>query len=184
VIASLEGIVARTQLGVVVLSVNGVGYSVNVSAALSAKVSAGEKLHLQTSFIVREDAHTLFGFAEVEELEMFDLLRSVTGVGPKSALGIVSAVGVEEIRNAVASERDSVFKAVSGIGPKTAKLITVTLAGKLTSTTGSADSELISALVGLGYKEAAAAAALKEAQGTDQQTKLRSALSILSGSNK
>jgi holliday junction DNA helicase RuvA len=184
VIASLEGIVSRTQLGVVVLSVNGVGYSVNVSAALSARVSIGEKLQLQTSFIVREDAHTLYGFADVEELEMFDLLRSVTGVGPKSALGIVSAVGVDEIRNAVASERDSVFKAVSGIGPKTAKLITVTLAGKLTSTNGSVDTELISALIGLGYKEAAASAALKEAQGSDQQAKLRSALAILSGGHR
>jgi Holliday junction DNA helicase RuvA len=184
VIASLEGTVSRTQLGVVVLSVNGVGYSVNVSAALSARVSAGDKLHLHTSFIVREDAHTLYGFADVEELEMFDLLRSVTGVGPKSALGIVSAVGVDEIRNAVASERDSVFKAVSGIGPKTAKLITVTLADKLTSTSGSVDAELISALVGLGYKEAAAAAALRESNGTDQQSKLRSALAILSGSTK
>jgi holliday junction DNA helicase RuvA len=184
VIASLEGIVSRTQLGVVVLSVNGVGYSVNVSAALSARVSIGDKLQLQTSFIVREDAHTLYGFADVEELEMFDLLRSVTGVGPKSALGIVSAVGVDEIRNAVASERDSVFKAVSGIGPKTAKLITVTLAGKLTSTNGSVDTELISALIGLGYKEAAASAALKEAQGADQQAKLRSALAILSGGHR
>lgn len=183
-IASLEGIVSRTQLGVVVLSVNGVGYSVNVSAALSARVSIGDKLQLQTSFIVREDAHTLYGFADVEELEMFDLLRSVTGVGPKSALGIVSAVGVDEIRNAVATERDSVFKAVSGIGPKTAKLITVTLAGKLTSTNGSVDTELISALIGLGYKEAAASAALKGAQGADQQAKLRSALAILSGGHR
>jgi Holliday junction DNA helicase RuvA len=184
VIASLDGVVSRTQLGVVVLSVNGVGYAVNVSAALSAKVSVGENLFLNTAFIVREDAHILYGFTDVEELEMFDLLRSVTGVGPKSALGIVSAVGVAEIRNAVADERDSVFKAVSGIGPKTAKLITVTLAGKLTPTSGTADAELISALVGLGYKEAAAAAALREAKGSDQQTKLRQALAILSGATK
>ncbi len=180
-IASLRGTVIRTHLGGVVLDVAGVGYFVSVSPALSAGLSVGNELLLQTAYIVREDAHTIFGFSTIEELEMFDLLRSVTGVGPKSALGIVSAVGVAEIRNAVAGEQDSVFRAVSGIGPKTAKLITVTLAGKLVGTTGSTDGELLSALVGLGYKESAASAALREAKGTDQQSKLRSALAILSG---
>lgn len=166
----------------IVLDVSGVGYQVAVSPALTAKVLPGEELLLHTAQIVREDAHLLFGFAELEELELFDLLRSVTGVGPKSALGIVSAIGVGQIRNAVANEQDSVFSSVSGIGPKTAKLITVTLAGKLTATSTSADAELVSALVGLGYKEAAAMAALRDALGSDQQTKLRSALAILAGS--
>ncbi|MCX8530290.1 MAG: Holliday junction ATP-dependent DNA helicase RuvA [Rhodoluna sp.] len=183
-IASLRGTVSRTFLGGLVLDVAGVGYLVSVSPALSAGFASGDEAHLHTSYIVREDAHTIYGFATVEELEMFDLLRSVTGVGPKSALGIVSAVGVDEIRNAVAGEQDSVFRAVSGIGPKTAKLITVTLAGKLVGSSNSTDSELLSALMGLGYKEAAASAALREASGTDQQSKLRSALSILAGGKK
>ncbi|MEN9731346.1 MAG: hypothetical protein RL488_656, partial [Actinomycetota bacterium] len=76
------------------------------------------------------------------------------------------------------------FSAVSGIGPKTAKLITVTLAGKLTSTASAADAELVSALVGLGYKEASASAALREATGGDQQARLRSALAILAGGKR
>lgn len=183
-IAALRGTVSRLKLGVIVLDVSGVGYLVTVSPALTARLSVGQELQLHTAQIVREDAHLLFGFAELEELEMFDLLRSVTGVGPKSALGIVASIGVDAIRNAVANEQDSVFSAVSGIGPKTAKLITVTLAGKLTSTASGADAELISALVGLGYKEAAASAALREATGGDQQARLRSALAILAGGKR
>ena len=180
-IASLSGIVQRNILGTLVLDVNGVGYLVNVSPALSASLNLGDELLLHTAFIVREDAHLIFGFADSAELEMFELLRSVTGVGPKSALGIVSAVGVEEIRHAVANEQDSVFRAVSGIGPKTAKLIIVTLAGKFVSGSSGQDTDLIAALVGLGYKEAAAAVALRQVSGEDAQAKLRAALKVLSG---
>ena len=183
-IASLNGTVSRIKLGVVVLDVSGVGYLVTVSPELTARLSIGDELQLHTAQIIREDAHLLFGFSDIEELEMFDLLRSVTGVGPKSALAIVASTGVEAIRNAVANEQDSVFSAVSGIGPKTAKLITVTLAGKSTATSSGVDAELVSALVGLGYKESAATAALREAVGTDQQARLRSALAVLAGAKK
>ena len=166
------------------LEVNGVGYLLNVSPALSATLNVGDEMLLHTAYIVREDAHLIFGFADPAELEMFELLRSVTGVGPKSALGIVSAVGVDEIRHAVANEQDAVFKAVSGIGPKTAKLITVTLAGKFVSSGSGESADLIAALVGLGYKEVEASAALRQVGGDDAQAKLRGALKLLSGSSK
>lgn len=183
-IASLRGQVQRIHLGTLVLEVNGVGYLLNVSPALSATLNVGDELLLHTAYIVREDAHLIFGFADPAELEMFELLRSVTGVGPKSALGIVSAVGVDEIRHAVANEQDAVFKAVSGIGPKTAKLITVTLAGKFVSSGSGESADLIAALVGLGYKEAEASTALRLVGGDDAQAKLRGALKLLSGSSK
>lgn len=183
-IASLRGQVQRIHLGTLVLEVNGVGYLLNVSPALSATLNVGDEMLLHTAYIVREDAHLIFGFADPAELEMFELLRSVTGVGPKSALGIVSAVGVDEIRHAVANEQDAVFKAVSGIGPKTAKLITVTLAGKFVSSGSGESADLIAALVGLGYKEAEASAALRQVGGDDAQAKLRGALKLLSGSSK
>jgi Holliday junction DNA helicase RuvA len=183
-IASLRGRVQRVHLGTLVLDVAGVGYLVNVSPALSASLNIGDDLLLHTAYIVREDAHLIFGFAAPEELEMFELLRSVTGVGPKSALGIVSAVGVDEIRHAVANEQDGVFKAVSGIGPKTAKLITVTLAGKFISGGSGESADLIAALVGLGYKESEASAALRQVSGNDAQAKLRGALKLLSGAAK
>lgn len=183
-IASLRGTVQRLQLGVAVIEVHGVGYLVNISPALGAALTVGQETFMHTANIVREDANVLFGFAEALELEMFELLRSVTGVGPKSALGIVSAVGVDEIKSAVINEQDSVFRAVSGIGPKTAKLITVTLAGRLIGSAVAANADLIAALVGLGYKESVATAALRDATGSDQQSKLRSALAILSGAGK
>ena len=178
-IAYLAGTVLRTGLGFVVLDVGGVGYQVNVSASLSAAKNPTEALTLHTALIVREDAHILFGFEEIAQLEMFELLRSVTGVGPKSALGIVSALGVEEIRNSVATGNDAAFSKVSGIGPKTAKLIAVTLSGKLTPAASSQDQELVSALVGLGYKEVDAKLALCDITSGNQQEKLRQALAKL-----
>ena len=180
-IAKLTGNVDRLGLTSVVLDVNGVGYSVAVSPKLVSTLGLGQALTLFTAHIVREDAQLLFGFASHRELEVFDLLRSVTGVGPKSALSIVSAIGVEGIENAVASDDDSTFRSVSGIGPKTAKLITVSLAGKLSGTATNADSELLSALIGLGYPEPKARKALLEATGSDLQSRLKSSLAILSG---
>ncbi len=131
-IASLTGTVQTIHPNSVVLDVNGVGYLVNVTPALSASLQLGEGLLVQTAMIVREDAMTLFGFTDVEQLNLFELLRSVSGVGPKSALAIVSALSSDQIFDAVSAEDDLVFKSVPGIGPKTAKLIVVTLAGKVT----------------------------------------------------
>lgn len=180
-IAKISGTVDRLGVTSVVLDVNGVGYLVSVSPKLVSEINLGQPLTLFTAHIVREDAQLLFGFANQPELEIFDLLRSVTGVGPKSALAIVAAVGVDGIERAVANEDDATFRSVSGIGPKTAKLITVSLAGKLAGSATSKDSELLSALVGLGYPEAKARKALLEAVGTDLQTRLKSALALLSG---
>lgn len=176
-IASLTGKVQRSGAGFLVLDVAGVGYQVFVTAASQHALTLGAEVTLQTALIVREDAFVLFGFESIEELELFDLLRSVTGVGPKSALAILSQLSVEAIRGAVVSENDSTFKAVSGIGPKTAKLITVTLAGKLKGLNLSAATaaeagagkprvdlaNVIGALQGLGWAERPATEAVREA---------------------
>jgi Holliday junction DNA helicase RuvA len=123
---------------------------------------------------VREDDLSLYGFADADELTTFDLLRGVTGVGPKSAIGVLAAMSPSEIARAVSVEDDAAFRKVSGIGPKTAKLIVLSLAGKLhvaastkTATTGaraSSTSESVSlALVGLGWPERVAINAVDEA---------------------
>jgi Holliday junction DNA helicase RuvA len=123
---------------------------------------------------VREDDLSLFGFATPEELIVFDLLRGVSGVGPKSALGVLATLTPVQIAQAVAAEDDAPFRKVSGIGPKTAKLIAVSLAGKLivpvgagaastVSAPGTITSSVISALVGLGWNERVAAQAVDEA---------------------
>ena len=151
----------------------------------------GSEISLFTSMIVREDAMTLYGFSDSFEQILFDLLRSVTGVGPKSALGILSSLSTEQIQLAVATEDDAAFRAVTGIGPKTAKLITVTLAGKMQSaSTIDAPSRrtdltsVIEALIGLGWPERNAAEAVREAnsslgQGATRDAILRLTLSRL-----
>jgi holliday junction DNA helicase RuvA len=126
--------------------------------------------------VVREDDLSLFGFAEAEELVVFDLLRGVTGVGPKSAMGVLAAMTPAQIAVAVAEEDDAAFRRVSGIGPKTAKLIVVSLAGKL-AVPASAPSAPVTApvtvrdhvaiaLVGLGWPEKVAVQAVEHALAT------------------
>jgi len=202
VIAALSGIALEATPGRLIIDVNGVGYLVNVITQLSAKVSVGDKVSLRTAMVVREDAMLLFGFETNEEQRVFELLCSVSGVGPKSALAILSAADVAQIAQAVATEQDSVFKAVSGIGPKTAKLIVVSLAGKMfapsqvtsvasSPSASSAQVQVISALVSLGYQERAATQAVQEAidagsvsaQNLAVDSLLRASLAVL-GQNR
>lgn len=194
-IASLRGQVISNSSSQLVVEVAGVGYLVHVSSQTARELPVSESAFLHTALIVREDAFTLFGFLTADELELFDLLRSVTGVGPKSALAIMSQLTADQVRAAVSSENDSVFKAVSGIGPKTAKLITVTLAGKLKgdslssntapSTAKSADlSNVIAAIQGLGWSERQAVEAVREVaselkSGESTDVLLRAALARL-----
>ena len=134
-ISSLHGAVLHSTADQVIIDVGGVGFSVAVPADVAHTATVGEKLLLHTSLIVREDSLSLFGFADRSELEIFGLLISVTGVGPKSALGVLSHLTVDQIAEAVTGEDDAPFRRVSGIGPKTAKLIVLQLAGKAVSYT-------------------------------------------------
>jgi Holliday junction DNA helicase RuvA len=187
VISSLRGTVQNVSLNNLVIDVQGVGYAVQVTPDLALSVAVGSELFLHTAFIVREDAFMIFGFKSFDELETFDLLRSVSGVGPKSALSVIHQLGVEELQLAVANEDDAAFKKVSGIGPKTAKLLVVSLAGKIkTQVAGklaSSSDELVAALVGLGYQSKVATDAVKLAKNenptADNQTLLRAALQKL-----
>lgn len=156
-IASVSGKVLASTLGAVTLEVGGVGLLVHTTNRISSTLAIGQSATLQTVLVVREDSLTLYGFLEAMELETFDLLRSVNGVGPKLALSILTSLSVAEIADAVASESDAVFRSVSGVGVKTAKLITLSLAGKIsggssTLITGTARAS-VEALIGLGYSE-------------------------------
>lgn len=189
-IASLRGTVVEALGTTLIVDVQGVGYAVAVTPEHALSVRAGEAVLLHTAMIVREDDMSLFGFQDRERLAVFDLLRGVTGVGPKSAMGVLAALTPEEIAAAVANDEDAVFRRVSGIGPKTAKLIVVSLAGKLIAVRPSAPkpaargADVLVALVGLGYQERAAQAALDEVladQPDERQTALllRAALRVL-----
>lgn len=147
-----------------VIEVGGIGLSVSITPQHALSLRVGSEASVRTALIVREDDLALFGFVDGDELAVFDLLRGVTGVGPKSALGVLAAMSPAQIAAAVGSEDDAAFRKVSGIGPKTAKLIIVSLAGKMqgialsvAASTPSAPSSVgdsvVNALVGLGWQE-------------------------------
>lgn len=180
-ISSLHGVVLHATSDQVVIDVGGVGFAVAVPADIAHTATVGEKLLLHTSLIVREDSLSLFGFADRGELEIFGLLIGVTGVGPKSALGVLSHLTTDQIAEAVTAEDDAPFRRVSGIGPKTAKLIVLQLAGKVQAfaapsrsvAAGNTDvvTQVSAALVGLGWSEkiAAEAAAQTAEEATEAE---------------
>lgn len=155
-IASLRGTVQAKTTGSVVLDVHGVGYLVQIPKSVSISAQLGDQLFLSTTLIVRDDSWQLYGFETTEQQGLFDLLRSVSGVGPKTALTIISSLSPAEISLAVTSDDSKPFESVSGVGIKTAKLINVTLAGKLKATSapgGSLELDLLAALQSLGWSE-------------------------------
>jgi Holliday junction DNA helicase RuvA len=171
-ISSVRGPVLSVTGSVVAIDVGGLGYSVLITPQHALTLRVGHETRLHTALIVREDDMSLYGFATTEELEMFDLLRGVSGVGPKSALGVLATLSPDQIATAVAAEDDAPFRKVSGIGPKTAKLIVVSLAGKILAPTGPSRTPIapasttaqnvVAALVGLGWNERVAGQAVDE----------------------
>ncbi|MFK4113551.1 Holliday junction branch migration protein RuvA [Microbacterium sp. NPDC006705] len=172
-ISSLRGIVLHLESDSVVIDVGGVGFSVAVTPDIPRSFHVGDEIVLHTNLVVREDALSLFGFETREQLGVFLLLIGVTGVGPKSALGVLSALSVAQIAEAVTAEDDAPFRRVSGIGPKTAKLIVVQLAGKLQAVPsaqpasapsggGTLVGQVVAALVALGWSERVAADAVAQ----------------------
>lgn len=170
-ISSVRGTVVHIDQDSVVVEVGGVGLSVAVTPQVARATHLGATILLHTSLIVREDALSLFGFEEREELVVFSQLLGVTGVGPKSALGVLATLTVAQIADAVADDDDAPFRRVSGIGPKTAKLIVVQLAGKVVASRPAAggrtdaapavSAQVVQALVGLGWSERVAVDAVE-----------------------
>lgn len=181
-ISSLRGRAAHVDTESLVVEVGGVGLTVAVTPHVAHATNVGDEVHLHTNLIVREDALSLFGFESRDELVVFTQLLSVTGVGPKSALGVLAALSVAQIAEAVGADDDAPFRRVSGIGPKTAKLIVVQLAGKITAprpagTTSTVAApgvaaQVTQALVGLGWSERdaveAVAAAVEDASPAER----------------
>jgi Holliday junction DNA helicase RuvA len=153
-----------------VIEVGGVGFDVTLTPAHALSLRVGHEASVVTSLIVREDSLSLFGFVDHDSLDLFTLLTGVTGVGPKSAMGVLAELSPTQIAVAVAQDDDAVFRKVSGIGPKTAKLIVLSLAGKVAvyaatpavakQITGTVRDDVLAALVGLGWNEKAAEAGL------------------------
>ena len=188
-ISSLRGTVLAAVGTTVVIEVGGVGLSLHVTPQFALSLRVGAEASVRTALIVREDDLSLFGFAEADELAAFDLLRGVTGVGPKSAMGVLAAMSPVEIAQAVSLEDDAAFRKVSGIGPKTAKLIVLSLTGKLdamatTRTIARARPSTVSdsvtiALVGLGWPERVALQATEDALAQATETEREAVPALL-----
>ena len=130
-IYSLKGIVQQLNPTSVVIDVQGVGYLVGVSLQTSEKLVLGKETFLNIQQILREDANLLFGFNTILEKEMFNLLISVNGVGPVSAIIMLSSLSLEEIASAILSNNSLLLQKVKGIGTKTAERIIVDLRDKV-----------------------------------------------------
>lgn len=170
-ISQLEGTIVHTDMHSAVLDVHGVGYKVWIgSENFQKKAKIGpEIIRIWTYLSVRETALDLYGFASADELEMFELLITISGIGPKTAAGILNVVSISTIRSAVASNDPSYMTKVSGIGRKNADKIVRELSDKLGVLESDVptesmrhDSDVIEALKSLGYAEREAREALKK----------------------
>ena len=168
-IGRLTGTLAEKNPPQLLIDANGVGYEVDVPMSSFYNLPGlGERVTLLTHFVVREDAQLLFGFLTAEERSTFRLLIKISGVGPRTALAILSGLSVAELAQAIAAQEAGRLVKVPGIGKKTAERLLLELKGKLgpdlavpASVASDAQADIAQALVALGYSDRDAAAALK-----------------------
>ncbi|UYQ76069.1 Holliday junction branch migration protein RuvA [Glutamicibacter sp. JL.03c] len=172
-ISSLTGTVQAVTLNTAVIDVNGFGMLVNATPGTLSTLHAGRDSTVFTSMVVREDSMTLFGFASADERDVFEVLISVSGIGPRTGLAILAVHSPEEVRIAANTKDTAAFTKVSGIGPKGASRIVLELNGKLVPTGAAAtpvpgaetasvwEPQVIEALTGLGWSEKDATSTLK-----------------------
>ncbi|MEZ4942186.1 MAG: Holliday junction branch migration protein RuvA [Saprospiraceae bacterium] len=171
--AYLKGEITYRAPAFITLEVNGVGYHLNIPLSTFTALEGQERSTLYTHFHVTEDAHTLYGFATQTERNLFVQLISVTGVGPTSALLLLSAMSVDEIRSAIIGEQAHVLQRAKGIGPKASKQIILDLKNKLAKEApdgpvllpmagSEARDEAVTALMALGINRIGAQKALNQ----------------------
>ena len=133
-ITHLKGKLVEKNPTYAIIECNGVGYYLNISLNTYTQIPDSELVTLYTQLIVREDAHTLYGFSTTLEREIFKLLISVSGIGPSIGRTMLSSLTTEEIQNALASENVAVIQSVKGIGVKTAQKVIIELKDKIVKT--------------------------------------------------
>ncbi len=165
----IKGEVVSEEKDMVVVEAGGIGYRIFTTSQSLSHIKAGQTAKLFCHFVVREDAHTLYGFYSCEEREMFVRLTGVSGIGPKAALAVLSAMKISELAAAIITSDETALQKVPGIGKKTAQRIIIDLAEKISSSeiVGDADmaggsvkmgveAEALAALVALGYNRSEA----------------------------
>ncbi|MFD9701974.1 Holliday junction branch migration protein RuvA [Lentzea sp. NPDC059081] len=189
-ISSLRGQVQHVGLDHAVVEVGGVGFAVQATPTTLAGLRRGEEAHLATTLIVREDSLTLFGFADAEARELFGLLQTVSGIGPRIALATLAVLEPDKLRHALAEGNITVLTQVPGIGKKGAERLIIELrdkVGQLPTPATPAHSQtrdhVVEALLGLGFPAKAAETTVDGvlAENPDQSTPavLRRALAKL-----
>ena len=190
-IGRLHGILAAKQPPQIVIDVGGVGYEVDVPmSTFYALPATGERVQLMTHYVVREDAHLLFGFATNDERAAFRQLVKVSGIGPKVALAVLSGLSVTELNLAIVMQDVKRLTRVPGIGTKTAERLLLELKGKAfaasgisgaTGTIANPADDVVNALLALGYSEKEATAACKDLSAElALNDAIRTALKLLS----
>lgn len=191
-VARLRGVVEEKGADWAIVAVGGIGLLAAVPTTAADALVIGERASLYTYLHVREDALTLFGFATRDDLVLFEQLISVSGVGPRVALGLLSTLDYAQLTLAIAGGRSDVLRKVPGIGQKTAERLVLELRDKVTPpaagsdagtaappTNRQADAEVVAALMGLGYSQAEASQAaerLPHDAGTPLEDRVRMAL--------
>ncbi|MCX6719182.1 MAG: Holliday junction branch migration protein RuvA [Candidatus Taylorbacteria bacterium] len=188
-ISSLHGTIAHIDSRYLIIEVNDVGYKVFVTANTLHSLKVGAEIMIHTYLAVREDALDLYGFNDLQEKNLFELLISISGIGPKGALNILSAVSSDALINAIRSNSTAHLVKVSGIGRKTAEKIVLELKDKLGGLIGnekmsvdmSSDMDAIEALKALGYDANEARDSLKKIDKNiaDTGQKVKAALKML-----
>lgn len=193
-ISSVRGEVLSVGLDHVVVEVGGVGLSVQATPSTLATLRRGEETRLHTTLIVREDSLTLFGFADADARELFGLLQTVSGIGPRLALAALAVLDPDKLRTALADGEISVLTQVPGIGRKGAERLTLELRDKVVAAApggpearpaaaGALRGEVVEALTGLGFPakqaEQAVERVLADGAPSEKSAVLRAALKTL-----
>ena len=193
-IASLDGLVGAVFADCLILEVGGVGYRVFAAPSVLASTPVGGRTRLFTHHVIREDLQALYGFRTPEELGFFGLLLTVTGVGPKVALGIVGSRAVGDLQLAILSDDMALLTAVPGVGKKLAARVVLELKEKVAAAGMAAgvaagggpagESDVVAALLALGYsageaRQAARDALIDTSVGTGLEERVKAALRTL-----
>ncbi|TSA86447.1 Holliday junction branch migration protein RuvA [Deinococcus detaillensis] len=181
-IAFLSGVVREVREHSAIVLTGGVGYEVLCPASTLAKLKPGDVAELHTRLVVREDAWTLFGFSETDSLKLFELLTSVTGVGPKLGLALLSAMPVSALAQGLLSGDSKLLSSVSGVGKKTAERLVLelqnkvpehlaapTVGGKRQRVISTAGQDAVEALLALGFRDAQVRSVVSELLASDPE---------------
>lgn len=194
-ISRVLGTVAQIGVDDVVVVYGGLGFKVFIVPPLASELHKGDEIELYTHLIVREDALTLYGFKTEEERKVFEILMSVTGIGPRIGLAALSVFSPNDLRRAVADQDTATLSRIPGVGKKVASRMLVELGDKLglpaqlpeasAPSAGVVEAEVKAALIGLGWNETKAESVLSElgGNGLNASDLLRAALMKLGGAN-